>query len=88
VHQQGLAGTLSHIANPDQPAWKSWQQAASSSEAKAKEVIWGNLPDAVKAQFGSVNNMTSRDFINAWNTFYYQKMVESGLSPGGLSDLP
>jgi hypothetical protein len=89
VHQQGLAGTLSHLAHPDQPAWKSFQQASGWNETRAKTAILGNLSNDQKAQIGNdVNSITSRDFINLWTTMYYQKMVESGLSPGGLSDLP
>ena len=71
VHQQGLAGTLSHLANPDQPAWKSFQQAASSSEDKAKSAIWKNMTPEMKNQFGNdVNNVTSRDFIKLWTDRY------------------
>jgi hypothetical protein len=84
VHQQGLAGTLAHIANPDQPAWKSFQSASQWSDARAKEAIWGNLSNAMKAQFGNdVNNVTSRDFINLWNQQYADKAVASGLPRPG-----
>jgi hypothetical protein len=87
VHQQGLAGTLAHLANPDQPAWQSFQSASGSSEARAKAAIWGNMSNDMKAQFGNdVNNVTSRDFINLWNNQYADKAVAAGLprpGPGG-----
>jgi hypothetical protein len=32
----------------------------------AKKAIWGNVPDDMKSQFGSVDNVTSQDFLNLW----------------------
>jgi Transglycosylase SLT domain len=78
VHQQGLAGTLSHLSNPDQPAWKSFQQAAGNNETQSKAAIWKNLTPEMKAQFGNdVNNVTSRDFIKLW-TDRYNALQRSG----------
>lgn len=92
VHQQGLAGTISHLQNPDQPAWQSFQQASKWSDERAKTAIWGNLSSNQKAQFGNdVNNITSRDFINLWANKYLEKQVESGQPmtfPGGFSAGP
>jgi hypothetical protein len=89
VHQQGLAGTVSHLRNPDQPAWKSFQQASKWSDERAKTAIWGNLSNNQKAQFGNdVNNITSRDYIELWANKYLEKQVESGQPmtfPGGFS---
>ena len=69
-HQQGIGGTAAHLANPDAPAW---QNMASTGEGRqkgdqwAKAAIWGNIPDAVKAQFpGGVNTVSSQDFVNIW----------------------
>jgi hypothetical protein len=71
VHQQGLYGTLAHLANPDQTAWKSFQQASGNSEALSKTAIWKNMTPEMKNQFGNdVNNVTSRDFINLWADRY------------------
>lgn len=87
VHQQGPYGTLAHLANPDQLAWKSWQSASHSSDARAKEAIMGNLTPAQKATFGDdVNKLTSRDFVRLWDQLYADKAVEAGLprpGPGG-----
>ena len=82
VHQQGLYGTLSHLQHPDQPAWKSFQQVSHWNDEKAKTAIWDNLTKDMKAQFGKVENITSRDFIDMWTTKMLQKQVESG-QPGG-----
>jgi hypothetical protein len=89
VHQQGLAGTLAHLRNPDQPAWLSYQQASGASEARSKKAIWGNLSNAMKEQFGNdVNNITSRDFINLWNDQYANKAVAAGLPRPGQGGYP
>ena len=32
----------------------------------SKLAIWGNVPDQDKARFGSVDNITSQDFMNLW----------------------
>jgi hypothetical protein len=32
----------------------------------AKRAIWGNVPDDVKAKYGSVDNLTSREFSQLW----------------------
>lgn|SRR5262245_31952789 len=65
IHQQGEGGYGKHMANPDRPAW---QNMAETGEGKAKGVawakraIWGNVPDNLKAKYGSVENITSRQF--------------------------
>lgn len=69
IHQQGVAGYSAHLANPNAPAWQnmlSTGEGRQKGEAWAKAAIWGNIPDQYKAGFGSVNNVTSRDFINMW----------------------
>jgi Transglycosylase SLT domain len=63
VHQQGAAGYSAHLANPDKPAWQSVRQYYGSDEV-AKKAIWGNIPDKDKKNFGSVENVTSGQFVN------------------------
>lgn len=70
MHQQGEAGARAHLANPDAPAWQnmfSTGEGQQKGAAWAKKAIWGNIPDSAKKQFGSVENVTSRDFMNLWN---------------------
>jgi transglycosylase-like protein with SLT domain len=65
VHQQGEAGYAAHTKNPDAPAWKnmaSTGEGKQRGEAWAKKAIWGNIPDNLKAKYGSVENVTSRQF--------------------------
>lgn len=69
VHQQGEAGYAAHLSNPTAPAW---QNMASTGEGKAKgagwakQAIWGNIPDQDKARFGSVENVSSAEFVALW----------------------
>jgi len=41
-------------------------EGQQKGEAWAKKAIWGNIPDSEKAKFGSVDNVTSRDFMALW----------------------
>lgn len=69
MHQQGEAGLRAHLANPDAPAWQNMAatgEGKQKGEAWAKLAVWGNLPQFAKDQFGSVENVTSRDFMNTW----------------------
>lgn len=69
VHQQGEAGYAAHLANPDAPAWQnmaSTGEGRQKGDAWARAAIWGNVPDQMKAKFGSVDNITSRDFVQMW----------------------
>ncbi len=69
MHQQGEAGYGKHLENPDQPAWKNMLatgEGQQKGEAWAKKAIWGNLPKSEKDRLGSVENVTSRDFVNSW----------------------
>jgi hypothetical protein len=65
IHQQGAAGYNAHMANPDGVAWQNIAPYYANSEI-AKKAIWGNLPASDKARLGSVDNVTSKDFVNSW----------------------
>ena len=71
IHQQGVGGSAAHAANPDAPAWRnmaSTSEGRQKGEGWARQAIWGNVPDDVKRQFGSVDNLTSKQFTDMWNT--------------------
>lgn len=68
-HQQGKSGFDAHFLNPTKPAWQnmlSTTEGQRRGEQWAKSAIWGNLPQEVRQKFGSVENVTSADFIKAW----------------------
>lgn len=67
IHQQGVAGSREHWANPDELAWKNMQKASGRSAGWAKLAIWGNVPTDVRKKFGSVDNITSKDFTDMWD---------------------
>lgn len=68
-HQQGTGGYAMHMANPELPAWQNMAntgEGREKGESWARRAIWGNIPDDQKRQFGNVDNVTSRDFVNLW----------------------
>jgi hypothetical protein len=71
THQQGPAGYEAHMTNPNRPAWQSMLSTGEGRERGekwAKAAIWGNVPDQYKRQFGSVDNITSAQFVDLWRT--------------------
>jgi hypothetical protein len=69
THQQGEGGYANHIAAPDAPAWQNMYATAEGRQKGpdwAKRAIWGNIPDSLKPNFGSVNNVTSQDLIDIY----------------------
>lgn len=87
MHQQGVGGAQAHWNNPDAPAWQNMASTAegrSKGERWAKAAIWGNVPDDVKARYGSVENMTSRDFLQMWD----EKVARLGGAPSARQSLP
>jgi hypothetical protein len=88
VHQQGEGGFAAHMNNPDLPAW---QNMASTGEGRqkgerwAKQAIWGNLTPEAKANFGSVENVTSGDFVSFWDSRLSGRRVND---PGGTYQMP
>lgn len=70
IHQQGEGGYQQHTANPTQKAWINMFNTAEGQKKGpiwAQKAIWGNIPDAAKKKFGSVQNVTSQDFMNLWD---------------------
>jgi hypothetical protein len=70
IHQQGAGGAAAHMANPERPAWQNMASTGEGQQkgaAWAKRAIWGNIPEAAKAKFGSVDNVTSQDFMDLWD---------------------
>lgn len=65
VHQQGSAGYNAHMANPSGTAWENIRPYYAN-DAIAKQAIWNNLPASEKHRLGSVDNVTSKDFVNSW----------------------
>ncbi len=82
LHQQGPGGYANHLANPTAPAWQNMAATAEGREKGerwAKAAIWGNLSDKDKARFGSVENVSSAQFVEVWRA-----KVEGGGPPGPI----
>ena len=89
MHQQGAGGAMAHIENPDRPAWQSMASTAEGrqkGEAWAKQAIWGNLTPEAKRQFGSVDNVTSRQFVEFWSGRAEMPVRVAQASTGTMTD--
>lgn len=87
IHQQGWGGYQAHARNPEAPAWQNMASTAEGRQkgpAWAKKAIWGNLPEAARRQFGSVDNVTSAGFMQWWNG----RIARAGGTPDPLSSAP
>jgi hypothetical protein len=70
VHQQGLGGAVAHLTHPERIAWKSMcttDEGQEKGAAWCRKAIWGNTLPALKARAGSVEKLTSGDFVAHWN---------------------
>lgn len=95
IHQQGPAGYAAHMSAPDRPAWQnmlSTGEGRDKGERWAKAAVWGNIPDQLKRQFGSVDNVTSAQFVDLWRNKVEGPNIGGGMAAGGPqspgSDLP
>lgn len=82
VHQQGEGGAYAHLTNPDRPAWQSMLstgEGQQKGEGWARKAIWGNVPDKYKAQFGSVDNITSAQFAEMWRNRFARAEGQPGV---------
>lgn len=69
LHQQGEGGYAAHVSNPEAPAWENMHSTAEGQEKGerwAKQAIWGNIPNDMKRRFGSVEDVSSQEFIDIW----------------------
>lgn len=70
MHQQGEAGLMAHLQNPNGVAWQNVRQYYKS-DAIAKQAIWGNMTPEMRRQFpGGVDSVTSGAFTKAWDGRY------------------
>jgi predicted GIY-YIG superfamily endonuclease len=69
VHQQGIEGAIEHYEHPERVAWQSMcatSEGAVKGERWCKRCIWGNLLPRWKHDFGSVEKISSGDFVSLW----------------------
>jgi hypothetical protein len=69
VHQQGIQGAIEHYTHPGRVAWESMcatDEGMLKGEQWCKRTIWGNLLPQWKQAFGSVEKISSGDFVTLW----------------------
>jgi predicted GIY-YIG superfamily endonuclease len=69
VHQQGIQGAIEHYTHPERVAWQSMcatDEGMLKGEQWCKRCIWGNLLPEWKRAFGTVENISSDDFVRLW----------------------
>jgi hypothetical protein len=69
IHQQGTQGAEEHVNHPDRIAWKSMcatDEGKKKGEEWCKRAIWENTLPEVKRVWKSVDNLTSRAFVQMW----------------------
>jgi hypothetical protein len=69
VHQQGIDGAIEHYEHPERVAWQSMcatTEGLLKGENWCKRCIWGNLLPQWKKFFGTVDNISSGDFVHVW----------------------
>jgi Transglycosylase SLT domain len=89
VHQQGIEGAIEHYTHPERVAWQSMcatDEGVLKGEQWCRKSIWRNLSPEWKRTFGSVEKVSSGDFVSLWagrinhlaNRF---SLAGSGVSP-------
>jgi Transglycosylase SLT domain len=69
VHQQGIQGAIEHYTHPERVAWQSMcatDEGVLKGEKWCRKAIWRNLPPQWKRTFGSVEKISSGDFVSLW----------------------
>jgi predicted GIY-YIG superfamily endonuclease len=69
VHQQGIEGAIEHYEHPERVAWQSMcatSEGLLKGEQWCKRCIWGNFLPRWKHDFGSVEKISSGDFVSLW----------------------
>jgi Transglycosylase SLT domain len=71
IHQQGIEGCAAHLLHPDAPAWENMHSTGEGQQRGAswsRLAIWGNLPPIAHQRYGSVDAVTSRQFVDVWRS--------------------
>jgi predicted GIY-YIG superfamily endonuclease len=91
VHQQGIQGAVEHYKQPERVAWQSMcatDEGMMKGEQWCKKCIWGNLLPQWKHDFGSVEKITSGDFVSLWTERINHLANRYDVAQGGASISP
>jgi hypothetical protein len=69
VHQQGIEGAIEHYTHPERVAWKAMcatDEGILKGEQWCRKCIWRNLFPEWKKKLGSVEKVSSGEFVSLW----------------------
>jgi len=91
VHQQGIQGALEHYTHPERIAWQSMcatDEGVLKGEQWCRKCIWRNLLPQWKQTFGSVEKISSGDFVSLWTGRIDHLANRFSVAEGGVSTSP
>src|SRR6476646_5419358 len=91
VHQQGIQGAIEHYTHPERVAWRSMcatDEGVLKGEQWCRKCIWRNLLPQWKQIFGSVEKISSGDFVNLWTGRIDHLANRFSVAEGGVSTSP
>ena len=91
VHQQGIQGAIEHYTHPERVAWQSMcatDEGVLKGEQWCRKCIWRNLLPQWKQTFGSVEKISSGDFVSLWTGRIDHLANRFGVAEGGMSTSP
>jgi hypothetical protein len=91
VHQQGIQGAIEHYTHPERVAWQSMcatDEGVLKGEQWCRKCIWRNLLPPWKQTFGSVEKISSRDFVSLWTGRINHLANRFSVAEGGVSSSP
>jgi hypothetical protein len=91
VHQQGIQGAIEHYTHPERVAWQSMcatDEGVLKGEQWCRKCIWRNLLPQWKQTFGSVEKISSGDFVSLWTGRIDHLANRFSVAEGGVSTSP
>jgi Transglycosylase SLT domain len=91
VHQQGIQGAIEHYTHPERVAWQSMcatDEGVLKGEQWCRKCIWQNLLPQWKRTFGSVEKVSSGDFVSLWTGRINHLTNRFTMAEGGVSPSP
>jgi hypothetical protein len=91
VHQQSIEGAIEHYTHPERVAWQSMcatDEGVLKGEQWCRKAIWRNLLPQWKRTFGSVEKLSSGDFVSLWTGRINHLANRFSVAEGGVSPSP
>jgi hypothetical protein len=91
VHQQGIQGAIEHYTHPERVAWQSMcatDEGVLKGEQWCRNCIWRNFLPGWKRTFGSVQKVSSGDFVSLWTGRINHLTNRFSVPEGSVSPTP